>query len=532
MPITWLETKGSDNVVATCVIPSSGSAKLLDTNGDNLPDQLVFIETSSGQQYTSTATIHGWSSWSSISTPGVWIENQTSTNHFNIFTGSVIGNNSNPTAIVMPSFFMGSGDTTITPTTITSPAGSVTTTPIIYSAGISSDIISLVTDPALANPAILNVTRPEGLTLITNEMSGTAISDLRSNLLASAGSTLAADPAIQHGIDIYVATPGLDQAHVTVRTLIFSAPSLVFPHTLVVDGNAGHQEALVIDASNLPAGSQLDLNNVDFAIIIGDNITMRGGAGANLVYAGSGVQNILLGVDDDTIHGGDGNDIIGSTTGNDWLYGDAGNDTLSGGADNDHLNGGAGDDYLDGGTGVDTTVFSGYESDYTITLAGKGFSIHDKVGTDGTDTVTNIEKLQFTDHTLTIAATPDATLLESYRIYKAAFDREPDYGGLGFWYKGMVGGTSLNDVALGFTLSNEFVAMYGTNPTDANFLTLLYQHVLGRTYDQGGNDFWLGTLTSHANTQAQVLALVSESPENIANVAGVIANGIIYEAYT
>jgi len=204
------------------------------------------------------------------------------------------------------------------------------------------------------------------------------------------------------------------------------------------------------------------------------------------------------------------------------IFGTSGDDTF---------HAGSGNKAIDGLAGIDTVIFSGHQSAYTIVLAGAGFVVKDNVGTDGTDTVINIEKLQFADHTLTIAPTPDATLLESYRIYKAAFDRAPDYGGLGFWYKSMAGGTSLNDVALGFSHSQECMDMYGSNPTDANFLTLLYQHVLGRTYDQGGYDWWLNTLTTHANTQAKVLAQFSESPENIAHVAGVIANGIIYEAY-
>ena len=230
-------------------------------------------------------------------------------------------------------------------------------------------------------------------------------------------------------------------------------------------------------------------------------------------------------------------DIAGTAvkdlTGNSYDSSVFGVTTYIGSNDNDifkfHV--GVGNEIFDGSAGIDIVIFNGKEADYTIALSGSGFSIHDKVGTDGTDTIINIETLQFTDHTLTIAATPDAVLQESYRIYKAAFDRTPDYGGLGFWYKGMVGGISLNDVALGFTHSNEFVGMYGTNPTDANFLTLLYQHVLGRTYDQGGYDWWLNTLTTHVNTQANVLAQFSESAENIAHVAGVIANGIIYEVY-
>jgi uncharacterized delta-60 repeat protein len=199
------------------------------------------------------------------------------------------------------------------------------------------------------------------------------------------------------------------------------------------------------------------------------------------------------------------------TTGNDTFHSLPGNETF------------------DGLAGIDSVIFSGHQSDYTITLAGTGFALKDNVGTDGTDTVVHVEKLQFSDHTLTIAPTPNETLLESYRIYKAAFDRAPDYGGLGFWYHSMNAGESLTNVAAGFINSNEFKAMYGDNPTDSTFVNLLYQHVLGRSLDQGGYNFWMNDL--HVETRAQVLAHFSESAENIANLVGVIANGIIYEAY-
>ena len=203
--------------------------------------------------------------------------------------------------------------------------------------------------------------------------------------------------------------------------------------------------------------------------------------------------------------------------------------SFSGTSGDDTFHSSTGNEAFYGGAGVDTVIFSGHESDYTITLAGTCFSLKDNVGTDGTDTVVNIEKLQFTDHTLNIATVPTETLLESYRIYKAAFDRAPDYGGLGYWFKVMDHGASLTDIAGGFIGSNEFKAMYGDNPTDSTFVSLLYHHVLGRDLDQGGYDFWMNDLK--VETRAQVLAHFSESTENIANVAGVIANGIIYEAY-
>ena len=110
--------------------------------------------------------------------------------------------------------------------------------------------------------------------------------------------------------------------------------------------------ALVIDTRDLPQGAHIQLDNVDFAAVIGA-ATITGGAGSQHVWGDSASQTIFLGADDDTLHGGGGDDWIGSKGGNDWLYGDDGNDTVSGGEGNDWLFGGNGHDRLLGGTGHD-----------------------------------------------------------------------------------------------------------------------------------------------------------------------------------
>ncbi|MES9910239.1 MAG: DUF4347 domain-containing protein, partial [Candidatus Thiodiazotropha sp.] len=72
----------------------------------------------------------------------------------------------------------------------------------------------------------------------------------------------------------------------------------------------------------------------------------------------------------------------------------------------DTLTGGAGDDYLDGGAGTDTAVFSGSRADYDITwYAGTSELVVSDTrdgSPDGTDTLINIEELQFADQTVTI----------------------------------------------------------------------------------------------------------------------------------
>jgi RTX calcium-binding nonapeptide repeat (4 copies) len=81
--------------------------------------------------------------------------------------------------------------------------------------------------------------------------------------------------------------------------------------------------------------------------------------------------------------------------GNDYLYGSDGNDTLVAGSDNDYLNGGGGNDSLDGGMGEDqaefTAKFENYDIETTGTTTKTTTITHKDNGTDGVDTIKDIE---------------------------------------------------------------------------------------------------------------------------------------------
>lgn len=85
------------------------------------------------------------------------------------------------------------------------------------------------------------------------------------------------------------------------------------------------------------------------------------------------------------------------------FIGSAGVDTYAGTQFADTITGGSGNDRLDGGDGVDTAIFGGNAADYTITENADGtITIVDNNagdGDDGTDTIRNIEKLQFASGT-------------------------------------------------------------------------------------------------------------------------------------
>ena len=81
--------------------------------------------------------------------------------------------------------------------------------------------------------------------------------------------------------------------------------------------------------------------------------------------------------------------------------GGSGADTIYGNAGDNLITGGLGNDIIDGGLGIDTVVFSGARSGYIITWNGQTGTV---TGADGTDRITNVEFLRFSDQT--IAAAP------------------------------------------------------------------------------------------------------------------------------
>lgn len=93
--------------------------------------------------------------------------------------------------------------------------------------------------------------------------------------------------------------------------------------------------------------------------------------------------------------------IIGNAL-NNRVAGNEGDDTLSGGAGQDTLLGGPGNDILDGGTGLDTAVYSGNGSAYKLQYDSVAHQYTLTGSTDGSDTVSNIERLQFADGKLAL----------------------------------------------------------------------------------------------------------------------------------
>ena len=147
----------------------------------------------------------------------------------------------------------------------------------------------------------------------------------------------------------------------------------------------------------------------------------------------------------------------------------------------------------------------------------------------GSDTLTNIERIQFND--AMIALDVDGNAGKAYRLYKAAFDRAPDLPGLGFWIEALDKGESLTTVAGAFVNSDEFKSMYGAQVSTGTFVTKLYNNVLDRDPEAAGFDHWTNSIDGGAITREQALVGFSESAENQANLIGVMQNGFEYDPW-
>ena len=255
---------------------------------------------------------------------------------------------------------------------------------------------------------------------------------------------------------------------------------------------------------------------IDLTVVTGTStgiFSNVGGLTGNMSLAvGTVIENAI---------GGSGNDVI---TGN-----DSGN-TLTGNAGDDRIAGKGGADRIDGGAGTDTVVYDGVRTDYVQDLQVDGSILLTKSNGD-IDLLLGIERLDLADgdYVFDIAS---ANLGFAYRLYGAGYGRTPDEGGLRYW-TGELDNLDANNPGIDkqdfladqFLAADEFIALYGNNPSNADYVDAMYQNVLKRLPDQAGYDFWVGSMEAGLGRDA-ILVSFSESIENRVNADADYDDGI------
>jgi Domain of unknown function (DUF4214) len=126
----------------------------------------------------------------------------------------------------------------------------------------------------------------------------------------------------------------------------------------------------------------------------------------------------------------------------------------------------------------------------------------------------------------TLSTAGDKHDAEAYRLYQAALNRAPDQGGQSFWSSALANGVTPSQVAQSFIGSPEFQQHFG-GLDDSHFVSALYQNVLHRTGDAGGQAFWEGTL-HQGTSRSDVLVGFSDGVENRMQTAGATHDGWVF----
>lgn len=215
--------------------------------------------------------------------------------------------------------------------------------------------------------------------------------------------------------------------------------------------------------------------------------------------------------------------------------GGAGADVIAGNALANVLTGNGGDDHLDGGLGFDTAIYSGQYGQYQIDMTSG--QVSDTVALrDGTDTLSDIERVQFSDKTVGLDVGAEQSTGEVYRLYLTVLGRNPeaDAVGCGFWIDKLDNGILNTEQMVGYFLeSAEFTARFGaTTSTNDSFVNLMYLNLLGRDgHPDSGFNFWLSVLDNQYASREQVVAAFMESPENVANAAPLIGDAPTFQQW-
>ena len=125
-------------------------------------------------------------------------------------------------------------------------------------------------------------------------------------------------------------------------------------------------------------------------------------AACNYILADNGIENLLL--TGTAAINGTGNSLGNIITGNSAA------NVLKGGAGADTLSGGLGNDTIDGGVGGDSATFAGASSGYQVSYGSGKVTVTDidsSNGDYGSDTLTGIELLKFSDKTISGATAAD-----------------------------------------------------------------------------------------------------------------------------
>ncbi|MGZ5194272.1 MAG: matrixin family metalloprotease [Ramlibacter sp.] len=320
----------------------------------------------------------------------------------------------------------------------------------------------------------------------------------------------------------------------------------------------------VADLSGCNAAFTVNANNYGDRIICGTGTgTINGGSGGDTIIVGSGAETITCGTGLDTIvfdharasyaisynynngalqlTGPNGTEAITGaetfkfsdmTVATALLQPGANAITMTSAGATVHTT--ASNDIVTGLAGINTVVYTGLLSQYSISNNGR-IQVQDSVaGRDGTDTLANIERIKFADRSVAFDLNPSFTADvtgnagEVAKILGAVFGASsiaahPEYVGLGLGFAdSAMSYPNLMQLALN--------ARLGTGFTNEQEIQLLYTNLFAHAASATDVAFWSGTISSGQYTQATLAEMAADTATNATNIdlVGLAATGVQY----
>ena len=195
---------------------------------------------------------------------------------------------------------------------------------------------------------------------------------------------------------------------------------------------------------------------------------------------------------------------------------------------NDTLKGQPGTDFFDGGLGLDTVVYNGPMERYSITKSGNRYVVSEPTGSDDTDYLANIERLQFSNT-------------------KVALDMMGNAGDAARLIGALLGPSYVKDKALAGVViglldqnySTQTIATFGLgtstyiglagSSSNEDFVKHVFKNVIGRPPVEAELQTYVGMLS--AGTSQAALAVMAADTEFTAEkigLTGLVLNGWEY----
>ena len=195
---------------------------------------------------------------------------------------------------------------------------------------------------------------------------------------------------------------------------------------------------------------------------------------------------------------------------------------------NDTLKGQPGTDFFDGGLGLDTVVYSGPIERYTINKSGNRYVVSEPTGSDDTDYLSNIERLQFSNGKLALDL--DGNAGDAARLIGTllgpSYVKDKALAGLVIGLLDQnYSSEAIASMGLGTSM---YLGLAGSSSNEA-FVKHVFKNVVGRPPQEAELQTYVGMLSSGTSQAAlAVMAAETEFTAEKIGLTGLVLNGWEY----